>query len=492
MVSAVSLHFKGAHRVYSLIIADDESRIRRGLSHSINWNELGFSLAASFEDGIEVLEYIKTNPVDAILSDIVMCNIGGLEIAKYIYEKRLPTKVMLMSGYQDFKFAHDAIRFHVFDYLLKPVANKELTEKFRLLKETLDLNNGVSVTTQDEENAEITDCIFDMQTVMIKRMWSGQYPDSRIVGLISSAMGLKLSPEESAVVFMCQCTDGNGEVRELIKRRRNELSENGCLACAIDEEHILCMLFNVRQVDENKRIRGVMTLLSDEEHGFLFVKKKRILLKTVDTELKIAETVKLISDSVLFLQSLDKFETSHSCSLKFPDSTDGDLKVPILKLIIDVFGTRIYPVKISEEIIQLLFEGFKPEGDMNFLLKSLYEKMLAVQNGPFDGNCDFAIEKVRQYIKSHLREDISVGALAETVHLNSAYFGRYFKKATFMTVKQYIYENRMELAIELLAQKKYTVVEIAEMVGYDFKYFFPLFKKYTGYTPKEYLKYFID
>ena len=118
--------------------------------------------------------------------------------------------------------------------------------------------------------------------------------------------------------------------------------------------------------------------------------------------------------------------------------------------------------------------------------------MIEIYNGPFSVGYDFAMERVTKYINDHLKEDISVNTLADMVHLNPAYFGRYFKKTMSVTVKQYIYEQRMKLAIELLSKKKYTVAEIAMMVGYDFKYFFPLFKKHTGYTPREYLKYFID
>lgn len=477
--------------MYKLVIADDESMIRKGLSNSINWKELGFELVACFEDGTDILEYVKTHPVDVILSDIVMCNISGLDVAKKIYEDRLPIKIILMSGYQDFKFAHDAIRYQVFDYLLKPIANTEIIKKFKLLKDVLDINNNVKLEQSKKDN-EISECISDMQAILMKRIWNCQYLDKRIIQLISSAINLELSNEDNLVVFMFQCVNRNDTVKELIKTRQKDLWQIKCLISIIDDGHILGVLYDSKKSDENKQIRNALELLSDENHSFLFVKKKHISLQTNDVSMETKDIIEFIKNAVLYLQSLDKSESISDFSLELPNYLENDFKVQILRLVMEIFVRRLNSVGISDDLFQHLFDNFKIDTEIKNTLEFLYNKLVDIQNGPFNDNYDFAIEKVRRYIKSHLHEDISVNALAEMVHLNSAYFGRYFKKVTFMSVRQYIYENRMKLAIELLAQKKYTVVEIAKIVGYDFKYFFPLFKKYTGYTPKEYLKYFID
>ena len=485
--------------MYKLVIADDESIIRRGLCNSINWNSLGFELVASFEDGTEVLEYIKSNQVDVILSDIVMCNVGGLDIAKVVHENSLPIKVVLMSGYQDFKYAHDAIHFQVFDYLLKPMANSEIVEKFKLLRVTLDKDLKIieNVDTNKIENIDndkiaANDFVVNMQDLLIKNFWNQQQLDDSIVELIISTMNIKTPIEGHFVIFLLQYFNKKVGLEETISSHQNFLIDNGFFISIVDDEHVLGMFLSSEQVDDNEKLRTLLTNFSNEQSKFLFIKKKNISLKNYNKESNYLEKIEFVKKVVCLLQCYDRLESVPTCDLKWPKEMNSESKVQLLCLAIDVFFVSLYPFKISDKLIRPLIENIDMTAEIKDLLRTLYDKIVALLNGSYDKNYDFAIEKIKTYIKEHLCEDISVNALAGLVHLNPAYFGRYFKKVTFMTVKQYIYESRMELAIDLLSQKSYTVVEIAKMVGYDFKYFFPLFKKYTGYTPKEYLKYFIE
>lgn len=77
--------------MYKVIIVDDEEDIRQGLSRMVDWSSIGFEVAALLEDGREAMEYIAKNHVDAVLTDITMTFVNGLELAKYIHENRLWT-----------------------------------------------------------------------------------------------------------------------------------------------------------------------------------------------------------------------------------------------------------------------------------------------------------------------------------------------------------------------------------------------------------------
>ncbi|RAV06390.1 response regulator [Paenibacillus sp. YN15] len=124
--------------MYKLIIADDEEIIRSGLKDIVNWQRLGFEIAGTFADGREVIAFLEDNAVDVVLTDIKMTFVSGMEVARYISERGLPTKVLLISGFQELNLAMSAIKFKVQDYILKPIDLDELTAALKKLRELLD------------------------------------------------------------------------------------------------------------------------------------------------------------------------------------------------------------------------------------------------------------------------------------------------------------------------------------------------------------------
>lgn len=96
-------------------------------------------------------------------------------------------------------------------------------------------------------------------------------------------------------------------------------------------------------------------------------------------------------------------------------------------------------------------------------------------------------EKVENYIHAHIAEDISREELAQMVHLSPTHFSRLFKKKHNMTLVDYITQQRILLAKELLKQEEITISAVAAKVGYgNYSYFAKTFRKYTGKTPREY------
>lgn len=111
-----------------LLIADDEYFIRKSLLQMLDYPSLGFQLAGEAENGKQALEIIlKEQPETAIL-DIKMPLLSGLDIAKEIHRKNLPTKVIILTSYDYFSYAQESIRLGVFSYLLKPVDRQNLKD----------------------------------------------------------------------------------------------------------------------------------------------------------------------------------------------------------------------------------------------------------------------------------------------------------------------------------------------------------------------------
>ncbi|MBD2843871.1 response regulator [Paenibacillus sp. IB182496] len=137
--------------MYSLLIMDDELFIRQGIMDYVPWSELGFEVVASFQDGSEGTEYLERHPVDVIISDICMTEVSGLAVAEYVYNRALPTKVVLLSGYKEFEYAKQAIAMNVEHYLLKPIAYEEIMRIFTGLRNELDKERSEKKAAQEKE-----------------------------------------------------------------------------------------------------------------------------------------------------------------------------------------------------------------------------------------------------------------------------------------------------------------------------------------------------
>lgn len=121
----------------NLLIADDEFLIRRGLE-SLNWNEAGIHVIGVVENGIDACEIMQSEIVDIVIADIRMPGMSGIELAEFIKNNDLATKVILLSGYNDFEYAQSAISYSVFAYLLKPSNPREIIEKVKQAKTELE------------------------------------------------------------------------------------------------------------------------------------------------------------------------------------------------------------------------------------------------------------------------------------------------------------------------------------------------------------------
>ena len=124
--------------MYRVIIADDEELIRAGLRYRNDWNAMGFEVVAMLEDGSDVLKFLEEERADALLTDICMYQVSGLETARVIQEKYPWMKVVLLSGYREFEYAKEAMHCGVYEYLLKPVDYEKLREVFANIKQELD------------------------------------------------------------------------------------------------------------------------------------------------------------------------------------------------------------------------------------------------------------------------------------------------------------------------------------------------------------------
>ncbi len=143
--------------MYRVVIADDDKIIRTNIAQFID-NMDEYCVVAQFDNGKNVIDYIKENPVDVVLTDIKMRQVTGLDVAEYVYNNSLDIKVVLLSGYRNFEFAQQAVEFGVNSYLTKPVMPSEIRRIFNKIKESLDkkkpdkAHDDVKVQFDSDEN----------------------------------------------------------------------------------------------------------------------------------------------------------------------------------------------------------------------------------------------------------------------------------------------------------------------------------------------------
>jgi two-component system, response regulator YesN len=111
-----------------LLIVDDELWSRQLIKNIINWQDYGFDKVYEAEDGLEGLDILSKVTIDLTITDMRMSGMDGVEFLETIRKRDDTTEVIVMSGYDDFKYIHEALRTKAVDYLLKPIVKAELVQ----------------------------------------------------------------------------------------------------------------------------------------------------------------------------------------------------------------------------------------------------------------------------------------------------------------------------------------------------------------------------
>jgi two-component system, response regulator YesN len=114
---------------YKVIIIDDEPWTRTVIKHLGKWSQLGLEIVAEASDGKYGYELISRLRPDIIITDIEMPHLNGIELLKLLRKDGINAKVLIVSGFDDFKYTKSAVKLNVNDYLLKPLKPDELNEQ---------------------------------------------------------------------------------------------------------------------------------------------------------------------------------------------------------------------------------------------------------------------------------------------------------------------------------------------------------------------------
>lgn len=127
-----------SRKQYDVVVAEDELLILENLVKKINSMSLPFCVKGAFEDGDSALEFIKTNHVDLVITDIKMPFMNGLELSRVLHASYPSIKILIISGYNEFTLAQEAIEYQVKGFLLKPIRQEQLEQALTKLLIELD------------------------------------------------------------------------------------------------------------------------------------------------------------------------------------------------------------------------------------------------------------------------------------------------------------------------------------------------------------------
>ena len=157
--------------MYTIVIADDEVALRQAMIKRIDWKSIGFEVIGEAENGVEALELVERLEPDLLLTDIKMPFISGINLARKVREIRPAMQIAFLSGYDDFSYAQQAIKYNIIKYLLKPISSKELTKELVDIKEKMDVINQSFVSSFE----------VDQQQLLVERLLTPLVLDSDFV-----------------------------------------------------------------------------------------------------------------------------------------------------------------------------------------------------------------------------------------------------------------------------------------------------------------------
>jgi two-component system response regulator YesN len=172
----------------NLVIVEDETNIRDCLKSLFPWSSLGVEVSAAFANGQEAYKYLMSHSADLLLTDIRLPGLTGLELVQMLREGRNMIPVIILTGYRQFDYAQQAIRYKVDDFLLKPIKYEELTAAILRIRDKLESG----ITRKSEPADSVLDSTYHERIISsAKQYLTAHLTDA---SLEDAAISVNLSP----------------------------------------------------------------------------------------------------------------------------------------------------------------------------------------------------------------------------------------------------------------------------------------------------------
>ena len=158
---------------YKVLLVDDEEEVRNAIEQRISWEELGFEVIGKAQNGVKAMEIAEKLQPDVVITDIKMPYMNGLELARNLKEENPGVRILILTGFDEFEYAKEAVHLEIEEYILKPVNANELSECLKRLKNVLDKEREEKLNVRKLEQY-YTDSLPVLQTNFFCSLVEGQ------------------------------------------------------------------------------------------------------------------------------------------------------------------------------------------------------------------------------------------------------------------------------------------------------------------------------
>ena len=121
-----------------VFLVEDEIVMREGIKKNIQWEKEGFEFVGDASDGELAYPLIQKTKPDILITDIRMPFMDGLELSRLVKQELPDIKIMILSGYDEFEYAKEAIKIGITDYLVKPISGAKLLEAVKKVAQVIE------------------------------------------------------------------------------------------------------------------------------------------------------------------------------------------------------------------------------------------------------------------------------------------------------------------------------------------------------------------
>lgn len=482
--------------MYTVMLADDNKFALSHFANLVNWEELGFSLAASAVDGIEAWEKFCAYQPDLVITDIQMPGINGIQLAEKIRERSPDTIVVFLSSYDEFDYARSAISLNVWGYILKHELNKALLEEklceiakyIQEEKEKKERVLGGQMFTLFQTPFE------DLDKDYFPALMNGMYDflvleQDHIPRFLAEKS--RLDTEEGDYrTWIPQIKKKHGEIsclfrfsrfrwicllecenhpEELGRRMQEELYEEYGASFSVYIMAKGCSPWQCKMEYENRKyifdqryFEGVRTVMSLE----MYEQPDSFPVPDLDLSC-VTQDLDKIFRPVLYSYDFQAFET---CCLR------------ILGYLEKIFPKDMQEELYDEEVLYLF--------TVKRIIRWIKGKCLdgAVYNRQKKVSDYHILKTAEEFMeKNYGNSLLSVEEVAQEAGVSVNWLNDLFKKEHNETVGRFLTRIRMEKVRDLLEKGEYRISEIAGKTGYNSpSYLAKVFKKTYGLSPQEY------
>lgn len=534
----------GEENMLKVFLAEDEFIIREGIKNNIDWQAHGYEFCGEASDGELAFPLIQKTRPDILITDIKMPFVDGLALSRLVKKELPETEIIILSGYEEFDYAKEAIQIGVARYLLKPVNGETLLQEIDSVAEII-LGKQKEKEIREKYQKEMEENSLRDQMDLFQHLVTGDCSMEELLS-VADKLDLKImAPWYSIVLLKIQSMkhdyeEYSGSIvavdERIVKLAEPEhvlifdraLEGRAFLFKADSEEELLAYqkeyLGDVKEVLSGyanlryfggigtpvNRLREIPASFEDASHAFAH----RYL---------VAESC--ILDSSLLMQEGAAEHEDFRISAVNPEQIDrtkmqeflrtGDLD-EVVYFVDEFFGkldggamkSRIFRQYITMDAYFSIVDFLKglglqkdeieaPDQDSSILqdeksamdyIVRIMEKALVLREKKASSRYEDVVSEVIHYIEdNYAQEELSLNLLASHVNFSPNHLSMIFSQQTGQTLIRYLTDYRMNRAKELLrcSSKKSSVISME--VGYkDPHYFSYLFKKTQGMTPTQY------